>query len=66
MTIDTEYTTFPVCPKCGQSDYNWWDRSDVSGLGDGDVFYYDCPFCSEPVGVAIHIIVKFSTWLTEK
>lgn len=38
--IDHEWTEFPVCPKCGDSDQDWWDG--IGPKNDGDSWDSEC------------------------
>lgn len=57
--FDTEWTTFPVCPHCGETDQDWWD-----GLGpkdDGDSWEVECGACQQDYVVTMSVSTHFET-----
>ena len=63
--FDTDWTTFPVCPYCGEQDQDWWDGLGCS-MGDGDSWEVDCGFCDEPYVVTMSVSTHFSTRFPNK
>ena len=56
---DTDYTTFPTCPSCGESDQDWWDG--LPPKNDGDEWEADCSACGTKYKVTMSVDVSFCT-----
>lgn len=59
--IETECTDVPVCPDCGQKDYDWWDG--IGNKGDGDSWTTNCGSCGEDYKITMCVSVSFDTAL---
>lgn len=57
--FDTEWTTFPVCPHCGDIDQDWWDG--LSPKNDGDSWEAECGNCQKNYIVTMSISTHFDT-----
>ena len=57
--FDTDYTTFPVCPKCGEADQDWWDG--LEPKNDGDEWESTCSNCDCEYRIIMSVEVTFCT-----
>ena len=57
--IETEWTTFPVCPYCGLCDQDWWDG--IAPKDDGDSWGAECGSCQKDYIVTMSVSTNFST-----
>jgi hypothetical protein len=56
---DTEYTDFPTCPHCGETNQDWWDG--LPPKNDGDEWEQDCD-CGETYIAQLNVSYNFKTW----
>lgn len=63
--IETEFTQFPVCPKCGSEDQDWWDGLTFN-THDGTEWKYDCGNCNEEVTATCYVETTFSTVIVKE
>lgn len=56
---ETRWTSDPVCPYCGEEQFDAWEL----GLeGDGGTTEMDCGACDEMFTVVMHLAVTYSTF----
>ena len=58
--MNTDWTEFPVCPHCGESDQDWWDGLEVS-VEDGTEWDANCAWCSQDYKVTACVTLTFTT-----
>ena len=58
--FETQWTSVPVCPHCGQQDADWWDCKHAL-QDDGDTDTFECSSCGKSYTATICIDVSFST-----
>ena len=56
---DTDWTTFPTCPHCGETFQDWWDG--LPQKNDGDEWEQDCD-CGKTFIVQLNVSYDFCTW----
>ena len=56
---DTDWTTFPTCPHCGEDDQDWWDC--LEPKNDGDEWNVECCSCDKEYKVTMSVSVHFTT-----
>ena len=57
--METDYTTYLVCPHCGQEHQDSWEI--MGDMSDGDVDETDCEKCDKPFKFTVHVSVNYST-----
>ncbi len=58
-SFDTIWTHFPVCPHCGEEDFDWWDGQPQRW--DGDEWQVDCGWCNKEYSIIMSISTLFWT-----
>jgi len=64
QVIDHEWTSFPVCPYCGESDQDWWDGLETKN--DGDEWDSECGACGQSYKISMSVSVDFCTFKESK
>lgn len=55
-----EYAKVPVCPNCGENDYDWWMQVEMN-LTDGDTYDLQCQNCGKPYRLKYKEMRTYST-----
>lgn len=58
--INSEFTAFPVCPFCGNTNDDPWELFLVNN-NDESYCPCQCPSCGEKIEITLHLLTRFST-----
>lgn len=60
----SEWEDLPECPKCGESEHDWWDGAGPN-LGDGSVLRICCANCDTDYEALMCIDTTFQSSLPD-
>lgn len=63
-SLKTERTEYPVCPHCGEYEYEFWDWDGLRDDGDSTEIY--CGKCEKDYFVQLHLEHSFTTAFKEE
>jgi len=58
---ETDWESYPTCPKCGIADPEWWDGSPMKGDGDTEEIECSDEDCGHKYYVAMCVDVTFQS-----